>query len=81
MHTYFCRLNGLASPDVDGDGLGLVLKVPEVALHELLHLRHIHFLKFFKHKADITDRSLERICRLHLPWLSLVELGAAWRFR
>ena len=67
MQTHFCRLNGLARPDVDGDGLGLVLKVPEVTLHELLHLRHIHFLKFFKHKADITDRSQPLICLLHLP--------------
>ena len=50
MHTYLCRLNGLARPDVDGDGLGLVLKVPEVTLHELLHLRHIHFLKFLSTK-------------------------------
>ena len=48
MYTYFCRLNGLASPDVDGDGLGLVLKVSEVALHELLHLRHVHLLQFSK---------------------------------
>ena len=56
MRTHFCRLNGLARPDVDGDGLGLVLKVPEVTLHELLHLRHVHFLKFSKHKAEIRQK-------------------------
>ena len=35
----------------------------------------------FRSTKQKLDRSLKTICRLHLPWLSLVELGAAWRFR